>query len=70
MRAGPIAAIVLLPVTWRLRSVIRLDESRPHCGNDRPVSRLLGFLQVIRLDESRPHCGRKFGVPDCHQSLP
>jgi len=36
--------------------VIRLDESRPHCGG---LSAPAGvyFVAVIRLDESRPHCG-------------
>jgi len=37
--------------------VIRLDESRPHCGGvGLPPG--FGFAVVIRLDESRPHCGR------------
>jgi len=43
--------------------VIRLDESRPHCGVQRQYA-VSAAAAVIRLDESRPHCG------PCPSSVP
>ncbi len=40
----------------RYPMVIRLDESRPHCGLHVKNANA-GTCLVIRLDESRPHCG-------------
>jgi hypothetical protein len=44
--------------------VLRLDESRPHCGSMTNVTAFPSKFQVLRLDESRPHCG----VTVCHRA--
>src|SRR6266496_1271715 len=56
MRAGPIAAYDVGAIAPQA-NVIRLDESRPHCGESL-AKKDYPKLDVIRLDESRPHCGK------------
>jgi len=49
--------LAFTPPIRRVNAVIRLDESRPHCGVFAHASWNVACRDVIRLDESRPHCG-------------